>query len=119
MLCCRTTPSRWTFRIFFSAGEGKGKSGATGREGVGFFFLLRIQGEGVFQERGGDGGGRGSAANLGGGGKYFFSGPKCPPSLRRAPKIRKRRDHPFDSFDGGPFRNAPVVMLLKTKKDYF
>ena len=65
---------------FFCSGEGKGESGATGGGGG----LLKIPGGGGGPREGGRGAGRVSAANwlniLGGGGKYFIGGPKCPPS---------------------------------------
>ena len=68
------------FLFFFCSGEGE--SGGN-REGGGVRFLLKIPGGGgvVFQEgRGGEGAGRVFAGNWrGGGAKYFFSGPKCPP----------------------------------------
>ena len=80
---------------FFCSGEGKGESGATWG-GVGF--LLKIpRGGGVSQEGvgGGEGAGRVSAGdlgNLGGGGaKYFFSGPKCPPREESAKKNKENR----------------------------
>ena len=67
----------------FGSGEGKGESGATRRVEVGF--LLKSQEGGGVPRRGGGGRGAGSvsAGNLGGGSKYFFSGPKFPPRLIR------------------------------------
>ena len=54
--------------------------------GGGGIFLLKIPGGGVSRRGRGRGAGRVSAVNWriwgGGGAKYFFSGPKCPP--RRA-----------------------------------
>ena len=58
------------FLFFFCSGEGKGESGATGRGG-GVRFLLKMPGEGGMvsqEEGGGEGAGRVSAGNLGGGG---------------------------------------------------
>ena len=85
----------WTFRIFFiffCLGEGKGESVAPGRGGGRVFYWNSQEGGGgVLPARGGGGwrgAGRVSAGNLGGGGaKYFFSGPKCPPS--KAPAISR------------------------------
>ena len=57
------------FGYFFCSGEGEVRGD---REGGGVGFLLKIPGRGgVSQEGGGNGGG---------GAKYSFSGPKCPPS---------------------------------------
>ena len=47
------------FEFFPARGRGRGSTGRNGGQGVGF--LLKISG--------------------GGGAKYFFSGPKCPPSI--------------------------------------
>ena len=68
------------FLFFFCSGEGKGESEAPGGGGGNFLWKK-------FQERGGGlpcGSGRGGRGREGvcwerGGGKYFFSGPKCPP----------------------------------------
>ena len=84
---------------FFCSGEGKGESGATGREGGRFFFLKIPGGGGVIQEGVGvgEGTGRVSAGNLGelgGGAKYFFSGPKCPPRI-----VARLKEDPRDCRD--------------------
>ena len=73
---------RFGYFLFFSdRGRGRGVRGA--RKGVrGVGFSLKIPGGGVCRERGGGGGGRrgaGSLQGMGGGAKYFFSGPKFPP----------------------------------------
>ena len=67
--------------LFFSA-RGRGRGSLRHQEGAGVGFLLKIPGgAGGSPTRGGGGGaGRVSAGNFGGGPKYFFSGPKCPPS---------------------------------------
>ena len=64
---------RFGYSLFFSAGEGKGESGATGGGGS------------VFIEKGGARGRECVCRESGGGAKYFFSGPKCPP--RKVPRI--------------------------------
>ena len=71
------------FLIFFRLGEGEG--GVRGRrEGGGYrFFIENPRGGGGVSRRRGRGAERLSAriGDFGGGGaKYFFSGPKCPPS---------------------------------------
>ena len=81
---------RFGYFLFFScSGRGKGESEAQGGGG-GLDSLLKIPqaGEGL-QEGEGRGGGRVSAANwgIGGGAKYFLSGPKCPPRLRIGGKM--------------------------------
>ena len=77
---------RFGYFLFFSVrGGGRGVRGARGGwEGIGC--LLKIpEGGGGGVSPGGGGAGRVSAANWGilrgGGAKYFFSGPKRPPSL--------------------------------------
>ena len=55
-----------------------GQSEVPGREGVGF--SLKIPGGGSLPGGVGARGREGVCRDLGGGGKYFFSGPKCPPS---------------------------------------
>ena len=69
---------------FFCSGRGKGQSEAPGGGGGGGRFLLKIPGRGGGFQRGrGREGVCGELGNLGGGGggaKYFFSGPKSPPS---------------------------------------
>ena len=73
------------FFVFSSApGRGRGSPGRQGGGGVGF--LLKLPGgRGCLPGGGGRGlgAGRVSAGNLGdwggGGARYFFSGPKCPP----------------------------------------
>ena len=70
--------------LFFSArGRGRGEYGATGRGGVGFLLKIpRRGGASPGGEGGGEGAGRVSAGNFGGGGaKSFSSGPKFPPSI--------------------------------------
>ena len=71
-------------------GKGKGKGGVPWRqEGAGVSFLLKILGGGgCSHERGGEGPGGCLRENWGGGGgaKYFFSGPKCPPSIKQGKK---------------------------------
>ena len=68
--------------FFFSArGSGRGSPGRQGGGG-GSVFLLKIPGEGGGLPGGGwgEGAGRVSAGNCGGGGaKYLFSGPNFPP----------------------------------------
>ena len=66
----------WAFRIFFIfSARGRGRGSSRRQEGR---FSLKIPGGGGV--RGGRGAGRAPAGNFGGGGaKYFFSGPKCPP----------------------------------------
>ena len=82
---CESCLSWWTFRIFliFSRrGGGKEESGATGR-GRELFFIEnpRRVGRVLPSGRGGEGAGSVFARNLGGrGAKYFFPGPKLPPS---------------------------------------
>ena len=91
----------WTFRIFFLFScSGRGW-GSLRRHRGGDRFVTEIPGGGGFQE-GGGGAGRVSAANwgifLGGGGaKYFFSGPKRPPSLAQFDLILT------------PFRPIPTI----------
>ena len=66
---------------FFCLGRGKGESEAPGR-GRGSIFYSKSQ-EGGRQEGEGPRGREGVCGKLGNGGggaKYFFSGPKCPPS---------------------------------------
>ena len=71
--------------FFFCSGEGKGKSEVPGRgEGVGVFYQ-NPRGVGGSQRGGGGAVGdwegvRGEFFFGGGGAKYFFSGPNCPPS---------------------------------------
>ena len=71
------------FYFFFCSGRGKGESEAAGRGGVDF--ALKIP-EGGGSPGGAEGsrGREGVCGQLGiwggGGAKYFFSGPKCPPS---------------------------------------
>ena len=62
----------------FYSGEGKGESDAPGGGGVDFLLKNARRGGGVSGE---GGGGWVSVGNFGrgGGAKYFFSGPKCPP----------------------------------------
>ena len=90
----------WTFRyflFFFCSGRGKGEFEAG--KGGGDRFLLKIPGGGVFsgQEgpRGREGLRRIGEFFWGGGAKYFFSGPKCPPSTETPPCIG------FTVFGGG------------------
>ena len=69
---------------FFCSGEGRGSLGRQGGGGVGF--LLKIPGGGGLS--GGREGGEGVCKEfwgMGGGAKYFFSGPKCPPSFGASP----------------------------------
>ena len=86
----------WTFRIFiifFCSGEGKGAVRGVGRRGGGRFFIENPRGGGL--PGGGAGGGEGPegvCGDLGGGGKYFFSGPKFPPP--KGPEIEKIQDRP-------------------------
>ena len=76
----------WTFRIFFiffCLGEGKGESEAPGAGGGGDIVLKIPGGGGGLPggwRRGGEGPG-GCLRGIGGGAKYFFSGPKFPPRL--------------------------------------
>ena len=79
---------RFEYFYFFSA-RGRGRGSPRRQEGAGVGFLLKIPGgRGGSPTRGGGGeGGRVSAGNFGGGAKYFFSGPKCPPRL--SPKCQK------------------------------
>ena len=66
------------FLFFFCSGEGSGNPWR--QEGAGVSFLLRVPGGGGFPTRGGgEGPGGCLRGTLGGGAKYFFSGPKCPP----------------------------------------
>ena len=70
---------------FFSAGRGKGEFEAAGRGGgVRFFIENPTEGGGLQEGKGprGQEGGCGRELGIfgGGGAKYFFSGPKCPPS---------------------------------------
>ena len=68
------------FYFFFCLGEGKGESEPPG--GGGERFLRKIPRGGGLPCGWGPGAGRVFAGNLGGGGtKYFFSGPKFPPSF--------------------------------------
>ena len=76
---------------FFCSGRGKGESRRRRRWGIGF--LLKSPGGGP-PGREGRGAGRVSAANWGiwgGGAKYFFGGPKCPPrfgqTVMRVPRV--------------------------------
>ena len=65
---------------FFCSGE-VGESEATGKGGGRDSIENPREGGGLPEGGGGQGAGRVFAGNLGGGGaKYFFSGPKCPPS---------------------------------------
>ena len=71
---------RFGFFCFSARGGGKGSRGAGGRWGIGFF--LKNPGEGGPPGREGPKGREGVCSelgNFGGGAKYFFSGPKCPP----------------------------------------
>ena len=73
---------RFGYFLFFSARGGGRGSPRRQEGGGGIHFLLKIPGGGGFQEgpRGREGV-CGELGNLGGGGaKYFFSGPKRPPS---------------------------------------
>ena len=85
------------FGFFSASGGGQGGvRGARRRGGEGVGFLLKIPGGvgGVPQKRGGGGGTDGPRGCLqgiffgGGGAKYFFSGPKCPPSHWSASMIK-------------------------------
>ena len=75
------------FRIFFFFSARGGEGGVRGGNGVGLGLLLKIPGGGGFQEGGGRGRGAGEGVwselgdCFGGGPKYFFSGPKRPPSF--------------------------------------
>ena len=74
---------------FFSLGEGKGESGATARGGRSVFIEnQKITGGGVSHEGWGARGPRGCLRGIWGGSKYFFSGRKCPPSLRLFDSLR-------------------------------
>ena len=80
---------------FFCSGEGKGVRGA--RKGVrGVGFLLKITGGGARREGEGGGGPRGWEGVCGelegGGAKYFFPGPKFPPSLSWYEKWFEKRE---------------------------
>ena len=71
--------------MFAGSGEGKGGTRATGRRGgVGFLNWKSHEGGEGLQERGeGARGPGGCLQNLGGGrAKFFFSGPRFPPSNR-------------------------------------
>ena len=64
---------------FFPLGGGEGSPGRQG--GGGSVSVLKSPGGGGVSQKRRGGPGRVSAGNLwGGGAKYFFSGPKCPPS---------------------------------------
>ena len=84
-----------TFRIFlffFGSGRGGGVSEAAGRGGVGRFFI-------ECPTRGGGGEGPGGCLRrigdfFGGGAKYFFSGPKCPPRLSVTQLLRVLSSEP-------------------------
>ena len=68
----------------FSA-RGRGSPRRQEAAGVGFLLKIPGGGGGVLPGGGGRGAGRVSAGNFGGGGggpKYFFCGPKCPPSYK-------------------------------------
>ena len=85
-LLCIIIPYKagWTFRIFFiffCSGEGKGESEALGGGGGRFFIENLRRGGGVLPAGRGGGGPGGCLRGIrGGGAKYFFSGPKFPPS---------------------------------------
>ena len=73
----------WTFRIvfiYFSVpGRGRGRGGRRWPGGPAFYQNLR---EGVSEEEAREGEERqGNVCGEGGGAKYFFGRPKCPPSL--------------------------------------
>ena len=71
------------FGYFYFSAWGRGRGSPRRREGVGGIgFLLKIPGGGVSSTGGAEGPGgclRRIGEFLGGGAKYFFSGPKCPP----------------------------------------
>ena len=84
---------RFGYFYFFCSGEGKGVRGP--RKGVGGVgYLLKMPGgrSPRREEEGGPKGREGVCGELGGGGgaKYFFSGPKCPPSLKTRDSNRWR-----------------------------
>ena len=81
----------WTFRIFFifsARGRGSGSSRRLEGGGGSVFYRKSQEGE-VSQERGAEGLGGWEAGCgefwAGGGPKYFFEGPKCPPSKKGKP----------------------------------
>ena len=79
--------------LFFPPGEGKGRGD---REGGRSVFYRKSQRGGVFpQDRGGGKGAGGCLQKIwgGGGAKYFFSGPRCPPSLTFGPNSGKKKAH--------------------------
>ena len=66
---------------FFLLGEWEGEFEAPEGGGIGFFIENARKGAGILQEGEGPGGCLQQITGFwGGGGKYFFSGPKCPPS---------------------------------------
>ena len=84
-ITCFFLGGRFGYFLFFLLWGGEGGV-RDGRRGAGFGFLLEIPGGGEgLQERGGGGaeGLGGCLCGIGGGGlkKYFFGGPKCPPSF--------------------------------------
>ena len=113
--CFPELGGRSGYFLFFSArGRGRGSPGRTGTGGWGFrFFLLKIPGGGVFQERVmGWGGATGPGGCLqgdlvGGGGKYFFSGPKGPPRECLSP----RREGLDTSFKIAPVARVSARQL--------
>ena len=99
------------FYFFFARGGGKGESEAPGA--VGCRSLLKFPGGGefFFFFRGGEGprGREGVCGELvGGGAKYFFFGPKCPPSrpnAQNSPDRGQFRKIRFSKFPGSGLRN--------------
>ena len=85
------------FLIFFGSGEGRGRPRRREEGGRVFYWKSQECGRGVLQDGRGRGAGRVSAANWGiwGGAKYFFSGPKFPPSYRKLAKWAKTSPSTF------------------------
>ena len=107
---------------FFLLGAGGGGSPRR-QEWAGVGFLLKIPGGGGGgspTRGGGRGAGRVSVGNFWEGAKYFFSGPKCPPSFY----IGTRKS--TQTFSGktfrepfGPWTSAPRIVDIRTKKCVF
>ena len=94
------------FFFFLFGGGGKGGRVRGGCRGVGF--LLKLEGGGGGFRGGVVGGGRAPGECLwgGGGAKFFFSGPKCPPRL--FPKLK-----PLSPWKPAAKKGRPKPIKLK------
>ena len=106
------TQSWWTFRIFlFFSARGGGRGSPRPRGGGGGLVFVENPIKGLWAPSPGGGGAEGPGGCLrrigdflgGGGGKYFFSGPKCPPSSF----FREKQKGVENSGEGKTYHKTP------------